>query len=494
MKLNPTILKKLQSYSETDAVAMHMPGHKRNVDGYEFLEALSAKYDITEIDGFDNLHKSKGLIREAEDRAAGLWGSDHAFFLINGSSCGNLAAIRAAKYATGSSTIIMARNCHISVYNAVELCSLEPLYLEPEPVKGFGFCGSISPKDVEIAVKDNPNTPVILTSPTYEGVISNIAEIAIICHMYGCPLIVDEAHGSHLDLSKHFTGGAVSAGADIVVQSIHKTLTGLTQSAILHLNGALISADDLNRQLSIFESTSPSYILMAGLDGTVDLVAKQGKQLFNEWKANLEFFDTKILTLQNLIIPGHSDLFECQRKKSRAGYSKHGIESPSVWGYDRSKIVITCEGTNVSGVELMEEFRSRYHIECEMASYGYVTAMTGILTKRDEIERLANAICELDSEIHKTVPRVPLGQPKIPPYRVNVAEAIGAKKALIPIRESVGKISADYVFVYPPGIPIVVPGEELTEDAVRSITVRHEAGMSIRGSSSQIPEKIHVLM
>ena len=224
---------------------MHMPGHKRNVEGIEFLEELGAKYDITEIDGFDDLHNPHGILKDAMQKAASLWQSDNSFFLVNGSTCGILAAVAACSKVCGNGKLIMARNCHKSVYNAAELNALTPIYIVPPAVEGFGFCGSISPKAIEIAVADNPGTPVILTSPTYEGILSNISEIAVICHMYGSPLVVDEAHGAHLNLSPYFLGGAISAGADIVIQSLHKTLTGLTQTGLLHLGGGLISPDDV---------------------------------------------------------------------------------------------------------------------------------------------------------------------------------------------------------------------------------------------------------
>ncbi|MEG1166183.1 MAG: decarboxylase, partial [Oscillospiraceae bacterium] len=166
-----TLLHRLQAYAKSDACALHMPGHKRNCEGFDFLEELGAKYDISEISGFDDLHCPRGVLAEAMARAAALWKSERAFFLVNGSTCGILAAIRASSEACGDGKIIVARNCHKSVYNAIELCGLTPIYLAPPTVEGFGFCGSISPKAVELSVRDNPGTPVILTSPTYEGVI-----------------------------------------------------------------------------------------------------------------------------------------------------------------------------------------------------------------------------------------------------------------------------------------------------------------------------------
>lgn len=473
---------------------MHMPGHKRNVEGVEFLEKLGAKYDISEIDGFDDLHKPNGIILEAMQNAAGLWQSENAFFLVNGSTCGVLAAVSACAKLCGNGKLIMARNCHKSVYNAAELNNLTPIYLVPPPVEGFGFCGSILPKDVEIAVQDNPGTPVILTSPTYEGVLSNLAEIAVICHMYGSPLIVDEAHGSHLNLSPYFSGGAVRAGADIVIQSLHKTLTGLTQTGLLHLGGNLVAPESIARELAVFETSSPSYILMASIDGTRKLLEERGTELFRAWNRRLERFDQMVSPLQSLKIPGHSELFECQKIDGLAGYVRRGISGNTVYGYDRSKIIISCEGTDTTGTALFKELKVRFGIECEMAACGYVVAMTGILDSDESVKNLAKALLEIDKEVRVTAPRLPFTAAKIPKRRVGVSQALRSESSSISIKDAKGKISAEYVWAYPPGIPLVVPGEELNEETVRSLIIQREAGVSLRSSFGGMPKTLRVLL
>lgn len=473
---------------------MHMPGHKRNVEGIEFLEQLGAKYDITEIDGFDDLHNPNGILAEAMKSAARLWQSENCFFLVNGSTCGVLAAVAACAKLSGNGKLIMARNCHKSVYNAAELNDLTPIYIVPPSVAGFGFCGSISPKDVEIAVRENPGTPVILTSPTYEGILSNLSEIAVICHMYGSPFIVDEAHGSHLNLSPYFSGGAVRAGADIVIHSLHKTLTGLTQTGLLHLGGELISPEDIYRELAVFETSSPSYLLMASIDGTRQLLEARGAELFKAWNRRLDRFDTLVAPLQNVKIPGHSDLFDCQKIDGLAGYVKRGISSHEIYGYDRSKIIISCEGTDTTGIALMSELRTRFGIECEMAACGYVVAMTGILDSDEGIKRFAKALLELDKEIRGTAPRLPFTAAKIPTRRMSVSQASRSETATVSIKDSRGKISAEYVWAYPPGIPLVVPGEELTEETVRNLVIQREAGVSLRSSFGGIPKTLRVLL
>ncbi len=490
--MEQTIFQRLSDYTATDAVAMHMPGHKRNVPGIAFLEELGAKYDITEIDGFDDLHHPQGILRDAMARAARLWKSENTFFLVNGSTCGVLAAVRACALLYPQGKLIMARNCHKSVYNAAELCCLRPLFIQPPQVEDFGFCGSISPSAVELLVRENPCTPVVITSPTYEGVLSNITEIAVICHLYGCPLIVDEAHGAHLGLSGCFPAGAVAAGADVVIQSIHKTLTGLTQTAVLHINGGLVPPESVSRQLAVFETSSPSYPLMASIDGTVELVENSGAQLFSDWKKRLDVFDAKVSPLQKLKIPGHTELFDCQSEQ-RPGYVRKGL-SGGVYGYDRSKIIMSCEGTDKTGVWLMTALREGFNIECEMAAGGYAVAMTGILDRQNSLEKLALALCTLDGEMRKTPPRIPMEMPNLPPRRMDVADALSENTKPMSLWDAAGKISGEYVWAYPPGIPLVIPGEELTEELLRSLILQREAGVSLRSTKGGMPRYISTVL
>lgn len=487
-----SLFEQLKEYTGQNFVPMHMPGHKRNVSGTAFLEELGAKYDVTEIEGFDNLHASHGILRDAMRSAAELWGSDDCFFLVNGSTCGVLAAVRAAARVNGSGKIIMSRNSHKSVYNAAELCGLDQVYLIPPVVEGFGFCGSITPKSVELSVRDNPGTPVILTSPTYEGVISNIAEIAIICHMYGSPLIIDEAHGAHLDLSHSFTGGAIKAGADIVIQSMHKTLTGLTQTGLLHVGG-MIPAESIARELAIFESSSPSYLLMASIDETVRLISERGSELFRAWTDRLDRFDARVSELCILRLPGHGELFDCQYDRSIAGFARRGVYGNEVYGFDRSKIIISCEGTDTTGFALMDVLRSRFNIECEMAAGGYVIAMTGILDEALNMDRLADAICILDEEISRTLPRVPFSPTSIPPRAMSVSAALEEPAENCFLKDAKGRIAAEYVWAYPPGIPMVVPGEEITDELLGSFIIQRETGATLQSTFGGMPKRITVI-
>ena len=310
----------LQQQLETLSAArypLHMPGHKRRVPPAPGLGCYA--WDLTEIDGADDLHDADGILADAMARTAALYGARRCWYLVGGATVGLLAGIRAL--APFGSTVVAARNCHKAVYHAIELGQLTARWLTPPVDPQFGIYGSVRPADVAAALDAAPDARcVILTSPTYEGVLSNIRTIAEICHARGVPLLVDEAHGAHyLPFAARYgwRGGAVAAGADLVVQSAHKTLPSLTQTAFLQLNGDLADPAEVERQLDVFETSSPSYPLMVSLDGCTRWLADEGEAAFAAWRARLDAFDAAVRDLKNTKIlccgadalTAHSDFF-----------------------------------------------------------------------------------------------------------------------------------------------------------------------------------------
>ena len=470
-KNTPSLLQLLEQYAASDMVPMHMPGHKRNASA-PYLEKLCAGCDITEINGFDDLHDAKGILASAMQRAASLWKSGRTWFLVGGSTCGILAGMRAAL--GGGGRAVVFRNCHKSVYHALELLNTNVTFLRPQPLeRGMGgICGSASPDALKEALEKHPDTAlVVLTSPTYEGVISNIAEICRIAHAYGAAVLVDEAHGAHLGFSSGFPRSAVECGADLVVQSLHKTLPSLTQTALLHRNGTLIRDADIERQLDIFETSSPSYLLMSSIDGCVRRLEEQGTGLFAEWERRLAAFDAQIMPLRRLFIPGHG----ADKRKERNG----------VFVWDPSKIVIATEGTGISGVTMCSVLRERFHIELEMASCSYAVAMTGAGDTERNTERLADALLALDSALPDNVddakPPIPaLWHEAIFEPEYSIAEAIYAQCHEVPISDTPGCISAVYLWAYPPGIPILVPGERIGDTLPALLACYAESGVEMK--------------
>ena len=280
-------------------IPMHMPGHKRNTAIAPYLKRLGADLDITEIEGFDNLYSPCGIIRESMEKAAKLRGTKSAFYLVNGTTAGILAGVSAV--VSGGDTVICARNCHKSVYNALELVDAKTVFVMPNIHGETGISGSIMPSDIEKAIKENPTAKlVVVTSPTYEGVVSDIKGICKIAHKYGIPVLVDAAHGAHLGFTKDFLFDAISLGADVSVESLHKTLPSITQTAILYANGDLVGTGKIQDKLSVFQSSSPSYLLMASIDGCINLLAEKGEELFADWDERLSEFYKKCEALENL--------------------------------------------------------------------------------------------------------------------------------------------------------------------------------------------------
>ncbi len=456
---------------ERGRVPMHMPGHKRNAAAAPYLDALSLREDITEIDGFDNLHGAEGILADSMARAAALWGADRSFFLVNGASGGILAGIRALT--KRGDAVLMTRGAHKSVYHAVELCGLRPIFLLPSCTE-TGFFGSVSPADVAQALQSHPEVKlVILTSPTYEGVISDVASIAEIAHAAGVPLFVDEAHGAHLDLSEHFTLGAVRAGADLVVQSLHKTLPSLTQTAILHVCGTRVDADRLAHQLAVFETSSPSYLLLASIDGCVRAIAENGA-IFADWADALAQFDRRIADLQHLTIPFH-------------GADADGRD-PAVFAYDRSKIYVSARGASADGAALAASLRA-HGIEPEMVTADGVLCMTGAGDTKESLAALADALCAIDAQIHAESVVESLPSISVPPLVIDPEEALASAWESVPVAEAIGHTAAEYVWAYPPGIPLVIPGEMITEETVRYIGSVSKK-IRLYGTRGEMPKRI----
>lgn len=319
-------------------------------------------------------------------------------------------------------------------------------------------------------LEKNPDIKlVVLTSPTYEGVISNIKEIAKIVHLYSIPLLIDEAHGAHIKFTKRLKEKeALESGADIVIQSLHKTLPALTQTAVMHVQGKLVKEEEIQKQLAIFQTSSPSYILMSSIDECLNIIEKEGKQLFKKYEEQLKYFYEQLKNLKNLKILGN--LIKKQEY------------------YDNGKIVIITENTNINGNELSKILREQYKIEVEMANTNYIIAMTSICDKKENFQRLIDALKQIDkqleyqyieeSEIYKKIPKKALEIYDIEKNR---------ESKFINYKDALGKIVNEYVWIYPPGIPIIAPGEVIDNNVIKIIEKKLEGGLEIRTSFNEFP-------
>lgn len=508
----PGIMERLIEYTGSDAYPFHMPGHKRREipDGIPGGFPNPYGIDITEIDGFDNLHHAEGILKDAMDEAATIYGADRSWFLVNGSTCGILSAVCGVTQNGGK--LLTARNCHKAVYHAIYLNRLKAEYLYPEEIAEFGINGGIRAEDVREALEkdaikhagkrecakkaensenrgscegiiDSKNgrkkcadiQAVLITSPTYEGVVSDIRAIADVAHEYGLPLIVDEAHGAHLEFAdrcRSFPKSALECGADIVIQSLHKTLPCFTQTAILHVKGDLVDRNRIAGYLSMFQTSSPSYLFMAGIQRCIRYMDDAGREEMIRYEKRLERFMEQMKGLLVLEVLTHES------------FGKYGAAA----GWDPSKIVVsTMHAKEFHGEELAEILRKKYHLEMEMTAPEYVIAMTSVMDTDEGLERLATALLEIGeglSEAEKKSGNASGGlKSRIlnPVEKMSICEAMDANTGLTALQDTVGRISAEFVYLYPPGIPIIAPGEVFTEEIVERIVAYKAAGLLVQG-------------
>ncbi len=475
-----SLLDRLKVHAASNSIPMHMPGHKRNV---ELLGTdLPYSIDITEIDGFDNLHGATGILNEYMEEISAFYGTERSFYLVNGSTCGILAGIRAATKRGGK--IAIARNCHKSVYHAIELFGLKAVYLMPEMDESFGIHGGISAVSIADMLEKHRDTQlVVLTSPTYEGAVSDVAVIAAICHGQGIPLLVDEAHGSHFNYSEYFPTSATALGADLVIQSLHKTLPSLTMTSLAHLNGNLIRPEEMARQLAIFESSSPSYVLMASIDRCFRLLWDEGEQLFGSYNQRLSDFSKKMEQLQHL----------------RA--LCHGSDSPALhptfFAFDKGKILISAQGTGLTGQRLAEMLRSDHHVEMEMAYGDHALAMTSVCDTQAAMAALADALLAIDGTLNPHNGEHSSNDVtlifSLPEKQCEIWQALESEKVDCPIENAVGHTAAEYVWAYPPGIPLLVPGERISSGFIQQVRTLLNKETQVYSDGDGLPKNIRII-
>ena len=443
---------------------MHMPGHKRNP---QFI-SLDSALDVTEISGADNLQAPKSIIKAAEDKTARLFGVYKTFYLTNGSTSGILASVNGLL--KKNDKIIISRNCHKSVYNAVALKKLKTLTIEPEFDQNTSSYSQITPEKIESALKTFSAKAVVVTSPTYEGVVSDIKSIAEVCHKHNALLIVDEAHGAHLSLNSYFPQSARHLGADIVIESCHKTLPCLTSTALLHICNSKIDTTKISASLNIFTTTSPSYPLLCSIDRMTTLLQEKGEELFENYGKRLDEFYEKAKKLKHLKLYSGENAFD----------------------YDKGKIVVLCNDTNINGFELKSRLLKDCKIECEMAMPNFTLAMTSIADTDEGFERLLSALIEIDKTLEKR-DAANFPTPKISKKRKELHKALEKKSFTIDIEKSVGKVSGEYVFAYPPGSPVILPGEVITKENLDFLLKISELGGEVHSSSGNFPEKVSII-
>ena len=502
MRQEELLINRLAAYARSDMYPVHMPGHKRRTGPEDsFMNSCVDSFtnpfavDITEIEGFDNLHHPEGILKDSMKWAADVYGADQTYYLINGSTGGILAAVCGSVPRGGR--ILVSRNCHKSVYHGICLNQLKTSYVYPQEIEGLGIQGGITAEDVDRMLNRYMDTQaVLIVCPTYDGIVSDIEAIARIVHRAGLPLIVDEAHGAHFRYDAMFPASALDLGADVVIQSVHKTLPSLTQTALLHIKcnrpdgGCYADRERIDRYIHMVQSSSPSYVLMASIENSIYQMeqtdtAPYGKQL--------------------------------HRLRRRLGQMRHLrladtglIGQAGIRDLDISKIVVSTRGTclypaedgltGFTGAQLDDILRREYHLEMEMCGADYVTAITTVMDSGEGLERLGDALTRIDSQLTDAGYK-PDGrsgnQKSVYSMRCDTAmsmgEAMEENMASVGLEDSAGCISGEFVYIYPPGIPIVAPGEWISRPILEVILEYRDKGLPVQGPADQSLRTIRVV-
>ena len=426
--------------SKLDALSaypFHMPGHKRN----DRFNITGGGIDITEIDGFDNLHCPKTVIADLERDIADIFGFKKSIISVNGSTCGVLSAICAV--CDKNDKIIIARNCHKSVYNACFLQELDVIYLEPEFNAALGVYGKVTQESLDRVLAENSDAKaVVITSPTYEGTVSVLTS--------NIPLIIDSAHGAHFGFAEWLPE---RANADIVIQSLHKTLPSLTQTAVVHVNNEKYF-DKVKMYMDIFETSSPSYVLLSSIDKCVDFL-KSCDSDFKSFKTLLDVFYSRAETIENVTVHKNDDL---------------------------TRLIVSAKG--YTGAELAEHLRN-HGIEVEGASLNFVILISTVADTKAGFDLLLRALESLEkrTDAEKFALRL-----TVPSKACKASEV--KHTVAVPLDKSVGKICGTYIYAYPPGTPLIVPGEVITREIISSVKLCIENGVNILSDDNLLPNSV----
>ncbi|HJJ36112.1 MAG TPA: aminotransferase class I/II-fold pyridoxal phosphate-dependent enzyme [Methanocorpusculum sp.] len=458
------ILSFLIDHADKHPVSFHMPGHKGSAIyrkyGYtEFLDKIM-DCDITEIIGADNLYQTEGILKQAQEEYAKLYNVKRAYLLINGTSGGLIAAILASVPKGGK--IILARNCHKAIYNALVLGDIRPVYAYPEMIEEYGVSGEISVSEIKRCLQENPDaSAVILPSPNYYGICSDIAAIAKIVHDAGKILIVDQAHGAHLkffsDCGYDLPKSAEECGADFTVNSIHKTLASFTQSALLTYNTDRVDRYVLEDKLQMIMSTSPSYLLMASLDINADILKHHKQESIGAWYEAVRYFYDEAAKINGLNV----------------------IRTPSL---DITKINLDMSAYGLTGSEL-EQILLKEGIYAELTTGNILMCMTGIGNTKEDMDRTLAVLRNL-AATRPYNPKEKTATPAVLDARFELC-GVPQKKERVPLEQGAGRICAQSIIPYPPGIPFICPGERITDEVITYIRQLRNAGEKVIGVNAE---------
>ncbi|XP_047320667.1 arginine decarboxylase-like [Impatiens glandulifera] len=482
----PPLVSALKASAEQDVACFHFPGHNRGRAAPSSLSKLIGVgpflHDLPELPELDNLFAPQGPILEAQQKAAQLFGSSETWFLVGGTTCGIQAAIMST--CSPGETLILPRNSHLSAISAMVLSGALPKYIIPDYDCDWDIAGGITPFQVEKTINElkaegRRASAVLVISPTYHGICSKLSEISHLCHLNGIPLIVDEAHGAHFGFHDQFPSPAIRQGADVTVQSTHKVLCSLTQSSMLHLSGNLVDRDRISRCLQTLQSSSPSYLLLASLDAARAQLSENPQTIFDE-------------AVEKAV--------ETKRSLSRiAGIAVLDFPSFAKFpSFDPLRLTVGVWKLGLSGYQADEILFRGYGIVPELCGTRSLTMAINLGTSEDHVRRLVSGLEHLSSD-HRWIEcneKNADGIAHAPFDDITISlsprEAFFARKRKVSVKECLGKICGELICPYPPGIPVMIPGEVITEKALSYLMQVKNMGADISGAAD--PSLNHIMV
>src|SRR3990172_1474673 len=458
------------SLAEARKISFHTPGHKSGKGiATRFVKFVGPKIfsiDLTTLDEIDSLQKPTGVIKEAQELAAMAYGADASFFLINGTTGGNHAMVITA--CDPGDKIIVARNAHKSVLAGMIYAGATPVFINPKVDKNLKLTMNVTFEDVKEVIDEHPDAKAIfLTSPNYYGITADLDRIIPYAHKRGLIVVIDEAHGPHLKFHPELPTSAMEAGADMCVQSTHKIIGGMTQSSMLHVKRERVNISTLRNVLKMAQSTSPSYILMASLDLARMQMATEGSKL-----------------LSRALELARKARKRINRIKGLSCFGKEILEEGEMGGLDETKLTITVKELGLSGYEVSQLLNHRFNIQVEMADPFHILVIVSIGDRQDDLDSLVSALEDI-ALTENQLKLTSIDDIQLPVFDNKVAmtprDAFFDKNRFVAVNESAGRICSEIITVYPPGIPILVPGEIISEEMVAYLRKMIDLGATIDG-------------
>lgn len=468
-------------HAKQNPVQFHIPGHKKgqgmDPEFRQFIGENALSIDLINIGPLDDLHAPHGMIKEAQSLAAQAFGADHTFFSVQGTSGAIMTMV--ISVCQPGDKIIVPRNVHKSVLSAIIFAGAVPVFIHPVMDKTFGISHGITTSAVRTALDKHPDAKAILViNPTYFGVVANLREIVELAHSYGISVLVDEAHGAHIHFHPDLPESAMEAGADMSATSLHKLGGSMTQSSILNVKGNLVSPTRVQAVISMLTTTSTSYILLASLDTARRQLSLHGQEML-----------TKTISLANQTrqqinqIPG----LYCMGEEI--------LGSEATYALDPTKLTIHVSDLGLSGYQVEKWLRENYQIEVEMSDLYNILCIITFGDREADIQLLLEALQKLSQEHYnnQSITKVPIHLPEIPVLSLLPRTAFYAEVERIPLKKAAGRTIAEFIMVYPPGIPILMPGEIITEENIRYIDENVESGLPVLGPEDLTLEYVKVI-